>query len=272
MPEAARAKLVYPLASMDQTLPATLLAAGLFAGMLVSLEIGRRVGLRRLQRGDDSSRFGAVEGAVFALFGLLVAFTFSGAATRFDARRMQIADEANAIGTAYLRVDLLAPDDQAGMRQSFRDYLDSRLEVYRRLPDLAGALEALARSNALQGGIWTRAVAGSRHASAHPDAGKLLLPALNEMFDITTTRTMAARSHPPLIIFVLLFVLGLGCALMAGHGMAGARTWSWFHAVAFAVFISLATYTILDIEYPRTGFIRLSAFDQVLIDLRESMK
>lgn len=257
---------------MDQPLPATLLAAGLFAGMLLCLEIGRRIGLTRARRGDDSSRFGAVEGAIFALFGLLVAFTFSGAATRFDARRMQIADEANAIGTAYLRVDLLAPDDQAGMRQLFRDYLDSRLDVYRRLPDLAAALEALRRSGEFQSAIWARAVPASRQPGTHPDAGKLLLPALNEMFDITTTRTMAARTHPPVIIFVLLFVLGFGCALMAGHAMAGARTWSWFHAVVFAVFISLATYTILDVEYPRAGFIRLAAFDQVLVDLRESMK
>ena len=257
---------------MDQALPATVLAAGLFVGMLLSLESGRRVGLRRLKRGDDSSRFGAVEGAVFALFGLLVAFTFSGAATRFDTRRTLIADEANAIGTAYLRVDLLASDDQPGMRQLFRDYVDSRLEIYRLLPDLAAALEALTRSNAQQSGIWTRAVAASRHAAAHPDSGKLLLPALNAMFDITTTRTMAARTHPPAIIFVLLFLLGFGCALMAGHAMAGARTWSWFHAVAFAILIAVVAYTILDIEYPRAGFIRLSAFDQVLIDLRESMK
>ena len=257
---------------MDQALPATVLAAGLFIGMLLSLEIGRRAGVRRLQRGDDSTRFGAVEGAVFGLFGLLVAFTFSGALSRFDARRMHIADEANAIGTAYLRIDLLAPDDQPGVRQLFRQYLDSRLEVYRRLPDLDAALEALKQSNALQSTIWARAVPASRHPAVHPDAGKLLLPALNEMFDTTTTRTMAARTHPPSIIYILLFALGFGCALLAGHAMAGSRTWSWLHAVAFAIFMSLATYVILDIEYPRAGFIRLTAFDQVLVDLRESMK
>lgn len=257
---------------MDLTLPAPVLAAALLAGMLISLEIGRRVGLKRLKRGEDSSRFGAVEGAVFALFGLLVAFTFSGAATRFDTRRMLIADEANAIGTAYLRVDLLASDDQPGMRQLFRDYVDSRLEIYRLLPDLDAALEALKQSNALQGTIWARAVPASRQPAVHPDAGKLLLPAVNEMFDTATTRTMAARTHPPQIVYVLLFALGFGCALLAGHAMAGSPTWSWLHAVAFAIFVSLATYVILDIEYPRAGFIRLTAFDRVLVDLRESMK
>ena len=220
----------------------------------------------------DTVLTGAVEGAIFALFGLLVAFTFSGAATRFDARRMHIADEANTIGTAWLRLDLLAPDDQPALRRQFRDYLDSRIEVYRKLPDLTAALESLNRSNGLQSAIWSRAVPATRHSAAHPDAGKLLLPALNEMFDITTMRTMAARTHPPAVIYFLLFALGFGCALLAGHAMAGVKTWSWLHAASFAFFIALATYVILDIEYPRAGFIRLSHFDQVLIDLRESMK
>jgi hypothetical protein len=264
--------LVYPLASMDQTVSGTLLAAGLFAAMLCCLEVGRRVGLARVRRGDVSTAFGAVEGAIFALFGLLLAFTFSGAAARFDARRMHIADEANAIGTAYLRLDLLPADEQPAMRQRFRDYLDSRIDVYRKLPDVAAAVAELARSGQLQSGIWTAAVPGTLKSGAHPNAAMLLIPALNEMFDITTTRTMAARTHPPGIIYMLLFMLGLGCAVLAGHAMAGVQTWSWLHAVAFAFFISLATYVIVDVEYPRAGFLRLSEFDQVLVDLRESMK
>ena len=100
----------------------------------------------------------------------------------------------------------------------------------------------------------------------------LLLPALNEMFDITTTRTMAARTHPPGVIYGLLFVLGLGCALLAGHAMAGVKTWSWFHAAGFAAFVSVVAFVIVDIEYPRMGLIRLAAFDQVLVELRDSMK
>ena len=94
---------------MDPAIFALEYAASLFVGMLLCLEIGRRFGLRRVARSGDASGFGAAEGAIFALFGLLVAFTFSGAAVRFDSRRALIADEANAIGTAYLRVDLLSP-------------------------------------------------------------------------------------------------------------------------------------------------------------------
>src|SRR4029453_12405351 len=172
-------------------------------GMLLLFEVGRRIGLRR--------RAKATEGAVFALFGLLVAFTFLSAAARFDTRRQLIVEEINAIGTAYLRLDLLPADVQPTLRERFRQYLAARLEAYRKLPDIAAAQEALARSVQLQGEIWTRAVAESRRQEAHPDAAKLLLPALNAMIDITTTRTLAAHMHPPTIIIAMLFGLTLAC-------------------------------------------------------------
>jgi hypothetical protein len=257
---------------MDPTVFAPGYVASLFVGMLLFLGIGRSLGLRRLARHGAPSGFGTVEGAIFALFGLLIAFTFSGAAARFDSRRALIADEANAIGTAYLRVDLLSPADQPEVRRMLREYVDSRLAIYRKLPDIAAALVELERSGGLQTRIWARVVAGTRVPDAHPNAAVLLLPALNEMFDITTTRTMAARTHPPTVIYQLLFFLGLGCALFAGHAMAGDKTWSWLHALGFAAFVALAVYVILEIEFPRAGLIRISAFDQVLVDLRDSMK
>jgi len=257
---------------VNTSISAPLFAGSLFLGMVLLLEVGRRLGSRRLQSESASGGFGAVEGAIFALFGLLVAFTFSGAASRFDSRRALIADEANAIGTAYLRLDLLAAGDQSDVREMFRGYLDARLEVYRKLPDLEKAVAELNRSVELQQRIWTRSVSAIRSPEAHPNAPMLLLPALNEMFDITTTRTMAARTHPPGVIYGLLFVLGLGCALLAGHAMAGVKTWSWLHAAGFAAFVSVVAFVIVDIEYPRMGLIRLAAFDQVLVELRDSMQ
>jgi hypothetical protein len=100
----------------------------------------------------------------------------------------------------------------------------------------------------------------------------LLLPALNAMIDITTTRTMATQIHPPAIIFVMLFGLGLASALLAGYGMASAKSRSWPHMLGFAAAMAVTVYVILDLEYPRFGFIRVDAFDQALVDLRESMR
>lgn len=253
---------------------ATLFAASWLVGMLLMMEIGRRAGLRRLARDPEKGMagLGAIEGAVFALFGLLIAFTFSGGASRLDSRRQLIAQEANDIGTAYLRLDLLPASAQPALRVLFRDYVDSRVAVYRKLPDLDAALAELARSEEFQREIWTRAVAATRDPGAHVDAAKLLLPSLNNMIDITTTRTMAARIHPPPIIYALLFILGLGCSLLAGYGMAEGKYRSWIHIFGFTVIMVISLYVILDIEYPRAGFIRLDVYDQVLVELREKMK
>ena len=108
-------------------------SGGLFVGMLVLLETGRRLGVRRLSQDPDGTPkgVGAVEGAVFGLLGLLIAFTFSGAATRFDGRRQLVVEEANAIGTAWMRLDLLPAEAAAGLRELFRQYVDSRLAVSR---------------------------------------------------------------------------------------------------------------------------------------------
>jgi hypothetical protein len=250
-----------------------LLTFGLFLGMLLFLEIGRRIAVRRMKEdsGAAGEGVGAVDGAVFALLGLLIAFTFSGASSRFDTRRQLIVEETNHIGTAYLRLDLLPAELQAALRQSFRRYLDARIEIYRKLPDLAAAKEQLAKANELQQQIWRQAVLASRAEDAPPAASILLLPALNAMIDITTTRTMATLMHPPAVVFVMLFVLALAASLLAGYGMTSSRARSWFHMIGFALVVALAVYVILDLEYPRLGLIRVEAFDQALIDLRQSM-
>ena len=258
---------------MSYTAYTFLFVLGLIAGMLVVLELGRRLGARQLKTAAEGAvGIGAIESAVFALLGLLIAFTFSGAASRFDTRRQLIVEETNDIGTAYLRLDLLPADAQPALKENFRRYLDSRLEIYRKLPDVMAAKDELAKSTKLQGEIWHQAVVASRAEGASPAAPVLLLPALNAMIDITTTRTMAAQMHPPAIIFVMLFGLALTSAFLAGYAMASAKSLSWPHMVGFAFVIGFVIYVILDLEYPRLGLIRVDAFDQALIELRESMR
>jgi hypothetical protein len=258
---------------MVNTFTPLLFAGGMFFGMLLFQEVGRRFGIRRMAKHPEGigPGTGAMQAGVFALLGLLIAFTFSGAASRFDDRRKLVAQEANAIGTAYLRLDLLAPDARSALRQRFGQYLDARLAVYRKLPDVEAAQQEWARGTALQDEIWTHAITACR-AQGDPPSCMLLLPALNEMIDITTTRMISMMTHPPTIIFVLLFGLGLGSSLVAGYEMAGNTRRSWIHMITFAAMTAVTVYIILDLEYPRAGLIRVDAADQVLLELRESMK
>ncbi len=260
---------------MDVTLQSwsDVLAAGLVIAMLALLELGRRLGRRRRARDGEGAPAGtgAIDGAVFALLGLLIAFSFSGAATRFDTRRDFIVQEANHIGTAWLRLDLLPESAQPRLRDLFRQYLDARLAVYEKIPDMNAAYAELARATRLQGEIWKVAVAACQTPEGQR-AAILLLPALNAMIDITTVRTMATQMHPPVITFILLIGLVLVSSLLAGLGMAAGRQRSWIHMLGFAVIMGLSVYVILDLEFPRLGLIRVDAADQVLRELRQSMR
>src|SRR5262249_11364491 len=152
----------------------------------------------------DASEAGleAIEGSILALLGLLLAFTFSGAASRFDARKMLAIEEANAIGTAYLRLDLLSAEERGAVQALLRRYVDSRLGTYRKLPDIDAAKKGVAHAQALQGEIWRHAAQAARDQPGQ--IAFVLLPSLNAMFDIASSRIATMQIHPPAVVFDLL--------------------------------------------------------------------
>ena len=242
----------------------------LCAGILLLLEAGRRLGIRlKYDREEEGAGFGAVEAAVFGLLGLLIAFTFSGAADRFNARRTLIAEEANAAEAAYMYVGMLPAETQPSERELIRQYLDVRLAIYRKLPDFDYDGAEMRRSEELRKQIWNDAIA-AEHASSLP-SNVLLYPALVRMYDVGNLRIVAHLKHPPGMIFAVLMVLAFACALLAGYGMSRSKTRSWMHTLGFAAIVAISVYVILDLEYPRVGLIRLDSYDQVLIETRKSM-
>jgi hypothetical protein len=259
---------------MSLTLIAALSGVCLFLGMLGCSELGRRIGTAKLARDPNglAKGVGAAEGAVFGLLGLLLAFTFSGAASRFEDRRHLVTEEVNAIGTAYLRVDLLPSDAQPEIRDLFRRYVDERFNAYRQVRDLAETQAKLARGLALQQEIWAKALAASRSPQAPTQAAMLLLPALNQMIDITTTRVTATQNHPPFVVFGFLALLSLVGAVLVGYAASPNKDRSLLHTGVFAAILSLTVFVIFDLEFPRLGLIRIDAADQALMDLRQSME
>ena len=247
-------------------------SGGLFVGMLVMQHLGHLIAMRRIAADPETAKKGAgvIEGAVFGLLSLMVAFTFSGSVTRFDARRHLVNEETVRISTAWERLHLLPAGAQPGLRDLFRRYVDARLETYSNPADVVATAAAWKHSQELHEEIWAHAVEASQ-ASPTTVAAMLLLPAVNQMIDITYTRLMATRMHPPPIVYAMLAVLALIGALLAGYHMAGGKARSWLHTIGFAAVISATTYVILDIEYPRLGLIRVDAADEALRDLRDRM-
>lgn len=182
-----------------------------------------------------------------------------------------ITNEANAISTAFLRIDLLPVSIQPNVKQMFREYLDKRLETYNKVPDMKAVMSCYAESQLMQLKIWNKAVESCNSETSSSDACKLLLPALNEMFDLTTTRLSMTESHPPAVIFFLLAAMSIISALLGGFSLSLSKKRKLMHMIVFAAIMSLTVYVILDLEYPRTGLIKINSADHVLIDLKTNM-
>jgi len=255
-------------------------AAILFIGSLVVLNYGRDLGLRYLKKQHTDSMVGlnAIEGAVFALMGLLLAFTISGALQRFDERRQLIIQEATTTRTAYERLGLFERDIARDLRTKLKEYVRARIELYSLSRDFSlwrgttiYSREQEDRILAFRHELWNAALEACSSGSNRISC-TLALPALSNLFDVAGLRAAANERHPPQIIYVMLYGLGLGGSLLGGFGMAAAKSRSWVHMVIFAAALTFALFIVTNIEFPRLGFIRVDRFDHFLIEAYEQIR
>lgn len=244
------------------------LPVALFIGLVLCLEIGYRLGAKRLKNVPNAHEgFGAIEGAVFGLFGLLLSLTFFGAASRLDTRRQLIVQEANAIAGAYMRVDLLPNAEQPEVRRLFREYLDERVRISE-MSNAAAALPEMHKAAKLQQEIWSRAISATK---AGVPGASLLVTAVNQMIEIASAKAIAVQTHLPELVFGFLIAAALLSGLVAGFGMArGSR--NWLSVLTYASIVALTMYVMIDMEYPRAGLIRIGAADLAMTTLRDSIQ
>lgn len=246
-------------------IPAFFVLTALLA--LVSVELGRWFGMRRRHGGAEAEGpVGASVGATLGLLAFVLAFTFGMAAQRADLRRQMVVEDANAIGTTYLRTSLLPEPAASAMRQQLREYVDIRLELAMH-PELMA--QTLARSERLQNDLWTQAAA---IAAAQPTltSTPLFIQALNEMIDAHGARLAAVRSRIPTTIWVFMFVTTVVGMIAIGYqsGLSGSRRSAAMMtlAIAFAAIIML----IADLDRPQEGLLRTT--QQSMLDLQRSIR
>ena len=247
------------------TLPLWSLLAVVLLIVLVSAECGYRLG-RRVGRPEDEkdAPLGEMVGATLALLAFLLAFTFGLAASRYDTRRQLLLDEANAIGTTYLRAALL-PEGAGDIRPLLRQYVDLRLEAAR-AHDLARNLR---RADAVQRQLWARAASLMRAAQGSIAVG-LFVQSLNELIDLHAKRVTADIRNriPPAIWASLYGVTILSFAVLGYHaGLVSTRRSR--AALPVAVTFAVVIWLIADLDRPREGTLTLS--QQALVDVRASM-
>lgn len=258
---------------------AIVVAAAFFVGSLFLLNYGRQLGLRYLkQDAANMAGLATVEGAVFALIGLLLAFTISGALQRFDDRRQLVIQEANAASTAHDRLALFGGNVGRDLQDKLKDYVQARIDLYRMTHDysLLQRTEFFSREQqenilGLKNRLWTATVEACPQSNFRPACAQAL-PALANLFEVARLRLGAAEKHPPQIVYVMVFGLGLGGSLLAGFGMAAAKSRSWIHMLIFSATLTVVLYTLTDMEYPRLGLIRIESFDHFLVDAHQQMQ
>ncbi len=249
------------------------ISLALFVALLGGLEFGRWLRYRMRADDQDLSGASAADGVVFAVLGLLIAFTFTASASRFDQYRKLIIEHANALGTAWLRTSLLPPAEQAPIRERMKQWCKLSLEIPQLSAenDQAKLAAALDTANRLQNEAWQLAVdASQRHPQ--PQFALLVLPPMNDWIDLTTTRLeMRNRDLPPLVMPTLM-AMSIVAAVLAGFGMAKRPTRNLLHMFAFAGVVAFSIYVILDLNEPRSGVIRIDAADNSMRQLYLSMQ
>ncbi len=244
------------------------LSVALFALMMVTQGAAYYYACRKPEKSKFYSG-GTIEAAIFALLGLLIAFTYASARERFDERRRLITKEVNALQTTLLRFDLLPTQEKEELEQKLADYIDSRAR-FSQITDLKEGIKELEVTKSLQKEIWKLAV-NATEKETKSSKQMLFLSSLNELFDIETMRLMTIVSHTPIWIFLMFCYIVFICSILAGFRMAKVGKFSWSYSVIFALATTVTMYMILDMEYPRFGLIRLTNAEKQIHELEKQI-
>ena len=237
----------------------------IFGAVLFAVRLGWWIGHRSHHRsqGQRTSSDDTLIGAILGLMGLLIAFSFSGAAARFDQRTHLIVAEANTVAAAYDSVSLLPVARQSGLQARYKDYLTQRLDLYTDMPDFERydtkrrALDAVIQSIDVE----TREAFNETRG----DAKALAIEAVRKvgaMRDAYVTQRQAMLFHQPRIIWLSLLVLVLIGAFLAGYKMGLAQRKERFLTMMFGLLMACAIYLIIIIEFPMLGKVSLDQYNQ----------
>lgn len=253
-------------------LPLWLMTVLFFIGMLLAREAGYYLRRRRdrattaegatgnATKGGDEDSFAMT--SVLGLLALLIGFTFSVALGRYDERRQLVVQEANALGTTWLRTDLLAPEDRDRVREVMQRYVDARVD-FANAYSAEDEVKQYAVSTKLQNELWAAVVQGVVKLGDTPRAASLVTTT-NESIDLASDRYAARQDHIPPRILRMLLLFALLAAGLVGYQRPLQRKATVLLLLAF----SLAVGLVLDLDRPTTGL--TSVPQEPMLDLQRS--
>lgn len=245
------------------------IVGALFVVIILFNEIGFQLGRYIQSRTADEvkSLTGSIQASILGLLALLLGFSFSMSMQRFDSRSMAVIEEANAIGTAILRVQLLPDQLQQDATRLFRNYVELRVAVGQIDLTRADEREKLNRqTSGLQDQLWRLAVRATDE-DPRPVTTGAFIQSLNDVIDSQGKRNALLQMHVPEIVIVLLFIIFVASGGMLGYsnGLSGKRIAA--PVVLISLLITLIVFIIIDLDRPKRGLIQVNqdAMKEVLI-------
>lgn len=237
---------------------------------VVALEIGFQVKKRRMKGGSDSiekADIALILGAVLTLLALLLGFTYAMAMGRFEARRQLVIEEANAIGTTYLRAKALPEPRSSEIQELLRQYTALRVEIGGMVDYSPEKIrEVDNRTKQLLSLIWSHAATQARE-SPNPITS-VFLQSLNEMIDLHTKRLAEFRNRVPFPIYLVLFVVSTITMWLVGIYFGSGQRMP-IPTTMIILLVASVIWLIMDLDQPVRGAIRAS--QQSLIDLQQDL-
>lgn len=248
-----------------------LIAGILLVSMVFAIEVGYRIGRRTQALASEPSKaqINTIQASLLGILALLLGFTFSLSLQRFDSRSEAVVDEANAIGTAYLRAQLLPLSVRSKVQQSLREYLDLRLRAGAVTLDNAAEREQfLVKANQTLDSVWRYALQAAKE-DERPVTSGLFIQSLNALIDSYGKRDAELDRHVPEVVLFLLYFAFLMTGVIVGYasGIAGHRA-SLVTYIMVALIV-LLVFIIIDLDRPRRGLIEVS--HKSLIDLQAAI-
>ena len=213
---------------------------------------------------------GSIEGSILAVTSLLLGFSFSVAVSKYEARRALTVSEANDIGTAILRCDLYPDSIRTPLRSDFKEYVESRIAYYEAGYDERKITDELHKAEEISDRIWRRVSLYARD-SRFLVSSQQMIPNLNEMIDIVTTREAQRKSRvPPLVLWTLLIFV-FTAAFLLGSDYKGHKR-NILLLVGYALVMTMTLNLINELNHPRQGLINLDQVEKNMEDLRNLLK
>jgi len=237
-----------------------LIALILLVSLFLANELGYRCARRfeRNMKSAELSQNSAIQASILGLLALLLGFSFTMALQRFDHRGEALVHEANAIGTAQLRIELLPPSAQPETYELFSIYLQTRVDAGANNLTQTEIRDALyAQAEDIQQQLWLDASA-LNHANPSPTTTGLYLQALNEMFDAFALRNAALDRHVPEAVFFLLFLVLVLANGVVGYGYGSSARRPLAISYLMATLIVLVIFMVIDLDRPRRGIIQVN--------------